>query len=206
MANEYITSSELKATLTLTSETYADADIAVAIEAASRALDKACGRRFWLDDVAATRYYERENNRLVVIDDLVTLTSVKTDPDGTGTYSGTWTENTDFVFHPFNASADSAPYTMIERLPAASNVLPSGPRRIQVIGIFGWADIPPQIIEATSVMSTRFLKRMREAPFGIAGMGYDGGAVLVPKVDPDMMTLISGLVRSPPGSHGMGLV
>lgn len=205
MANEYITSTALKKTLSLTGETYADDDITAAISAASRIIDQACRRRFWLDSSDQTRYYERTDSNLVVIDDLATLTSVKTDPDGTGTYSETWTQNTDFVFGPPNAAADGVPFVAIHRRSQGNYVLPRGERRIQVIGKFGWAAVPSQITQATTIFAARLLKRAREAPFSVVGLGFDGVAVRLPKVDPDIMVLIDGFVRSPVGANGMGL-
>ena len=215
--SDYVTSAALKKTLQLTGETYADDDVAAAISAASRAIDQACGRRFWLDAIDATRYYERASAVLVVIDDLATVTSIKTDPTGEGVFSEIWTENTDFVFGPQNAAADGVPYQTIYSLYAGSYVvpdgyttsgkyfLPSGPRRIQVIGKFGWPAVPAQVVTATSILAARYLKRLREAPLGIAGFGMDGTAVRVPKVDPDVMALLDGLRRGKVGSNGFGI-
>jgi len=202
---DYLTSAVLKATLSLSLETYADADITAAITAASRSIEKECGRRFWQDSAETTRYYERIDQDMVVIDDLSTITSVKTDPTGGGTYSETWTQNTDFVFGPPNAAADAVPWVAIYRLSAGSYLLPSGPRRIQVIGKFGWAAVPAEVVEATTIYAARLLKRAREAPFSVAGMGFDGTAVRIPKVDPDIAILLDGLHRSPVGANGMGI-
>ena len=207
MANEYITAAALKATLSLTGETYADADITAAIAAASKAIERACGRRFWKDAADVTRYYERVDDLMVVIDDLAAVTSVKTDPDGLGTYSETWTQNSDYVFGPENAAVDSVPWTAIYRItyPAADYLLPKGPRRIQVIGKFGWPAIPDQIPVATSKLAARLMKAMREAPLGIAGFGMDGAAIRIAKTDPDIGFLLEGLKRSPLGANGMGI-
>lgn len=216
MATDYISTATLKATLSLTGETYADADITAAITAASRSVDQACGRRFWLDSADVTRYYERTSMELVVIDDLATVTSIKTDPDGTGTYSETWTQDTDYVFGPPNAAADGLPFVAIHSLYSGTSAppgyftsgryfLPSGPRRIQVIGKFGWAAVPAQVVTATSLMAARLLKRLREAPMGVAGFGMDGATIRIPKVDPDVVNLLIGLQRSKPGANGMGI-
>lgn len=204
--SDYLTSAVLKATLSLSAETYADSDIATAITSASRAIDDECGRRFWEDPADVTRYYERTDVDLVVIDDLATLTSVKIDPDGMGTFSQAWTQNTDFMFGPENAAADGVPWTAIYRLPTSGSYLfPAGRRRIQVIGKFGWPAVPAQVVEATGIYASRLLKRAREAPFSVAGMGFDGVAIRIPKVDPDIAILLAGLHRSPVGANGMGI-
>ncbi len=215
--SDYVTSAALKKTLQLTGETFADDDVAAAISAASRAIDAACGRRFWLDAIDATRYYERASAALVVIDDLAMVTSIKTDPSGDGVYSETWVENTDFVFGPQNAVADGVPYQTIYSLHAGDYVLlagylssgryflPAGPRRIQVVGRFGWPAVPAQVVTATSILASRYIKRTREAPLGVAGFGADGAAVRIPRVDPDVMALLDGLRRGRVGANGLGL-
>lgn len=201
----YVSSSELKATLSLSAETYADADIATVISSASRGIEEACGRRFWKDANDATRYYERVAADMVMIDDLATLTSVKTDPDGGGAYSETWTENSDYVFSPQNAAADGVPFVSIHRLADSDYTLPVGPRRIQVIGKFGWPAVPAQVVTATSKIAARLLKGIREAPLGIAGFGMDGAAVRIAQTDPDIRFLLTGLHRGKVGSNGIGI-
>ena len=201
MANEYVTSAALKATLTLTGETFADADVAVAVESASRGIDELCERRFWLDaDALQVRYYDAISRDLVRIDDLVTLTSLVTDPGGDGTFEETWTVNTDYILTPMNAAADGRPYETITRHPSGDYLFPVlYPRAIKVTGKFGWSAIPPAIVEATTILAARLLKRSREAPFGITGMGLDGGAVHIARTDPDIKFLTAGLIRG-----GMG--
>lgn len=221
MANEYITPAQLKSTLSLdATDTYADADINMAISAASKAIERACQRRFWVDATDQVRYYERTNRIMVVIDDLVSVTSVKTDPTGQNNYSENWIEDTDYVFGPLNAAANGWPYETINRLfagnyigppndeyllPVGRYFLPLGPRRIQVTGKFGWPEIPDQVIEATTIFAARLLRRAREAPYSVIGLGFDGASIRIPKMDPDILSLLDGLRRHRPGSNGFGL-
>ena len=44
---------------------------------------------------------------------------------------------------------------------------------------------------ATKMLAARLLKRVWEAPLGIAGMGVDGIAVRVSRTDPDVMMLLA---------------
>ena len=99
--------------MNLSAESYADADIGAAITAASRMIDKTCGRRFWKDSADTTRYFERIDKELVLIDDLATLTSLKTDPDGDGSFAQIWTIAIDFVLEPANAVVNNEPFTLI---------------------------------------------------------------------------------------------
>jgi hypothetical protein len=197
VANEYATSSELKATLSLGSETFADADITLALTGASRAIDKLCNRRFYADaDVSQVRYYTPDDRRCLRIDDLVTLTSLTVDSNGDGTYEQTWTLNTDFVLKPLNAAADSEPWREIEIHPLGSYCFPCHlPRSVKVTGKFGWAAVPDAIKAATMMLSARLIKRAREAPFGVAGFGMDGAVVSIARNDPDVVGLVKPYMR-----------
>lgn len=198
MSNEYVTSTELKATLALTGTTFADADVAVAVEAASRDVDAICGRRFWADtDATQVRYYTPLTPVAVHTDDIVTLTSLVIDRDGDGTFDETWTENTDFTLEPLNAVADGWPRWIVRAHPRGSYTFPGLPRSVKVTGKFGWSAVPPAVEQATSLLASRFLTRARMAPLGIVQIGVDGGAGRVPRVDPDVMELLARYVRNP---------
>lgn len=204
-ANEYVTVSELTATLSLTGETFAEADITIAVYAASRAIDGICGRRFYADsDALQVRYYSPWDRELLVIDDLTTLGSVKTDPGGDGTFEETWTENTDFLLEPLNPElidgTNRKPWTLITRHPSGSYYFPTVyPRSVKVTGKFGWAVVPKPVSAIATVLASRIVRRMREAPFGVVGLGFDGGAVRIPKVDPDLALLLT------PYTRGLGI-
>lgn len=197
MADDYITTEELKYTSEMSGFSFADGDIINSIATASRAIDEHCGRRFWKDaDPQQVRYYNPTSWEYVRIDDLITLTSLQTDDDGGSDYANTWTEGTDFLLEPLNAPADGQPFTQIRRHPSSSFTLPTGyPRTVKVTGQFGWQEVPQQVKTATSILAVRLLKRMREAPFGIAGVGIDGVSVRIAPVDPDVRSLIQPYVR-----------
>lgn len=198
MANEYATSAELKATLELTGETFADADLALALTAASRGLDNVLGRRFWLDaDVNQVRYYSPRWPRLLPIDDLVTLTALATDDSGNGTFSTTWTLNTDFVLEDLNAAAAGWPYTQLAVHPRGNRVFPTWVRAARVTGRFGWPTVPDGIKEATMILAARLMRRSREAPFGVVAPGIDAAAAMhIARVDPDIKFLTQPFDRT----------
>lgn len=200
MANPYVSVAALKITMGLAAETFADADLTVAVDAASRGIDGVCNRRFWLDaDANQVRYYTPGSADWVAIDDLITATSLLVDKDGDGTFEETWTANTDFVLEPLNAAADSRPWTKICRHPASSRWFPYYyPRSVKLTGKFGWAAIPDPIVEATGILAAKLVKRSREAPFGIASIGLDGSAVRIARNDPDVMFLVSDYIRERP--------
>lgn len=193
--NEYATAAELKASISLSSETFADADISRALTAASRGVDNATDRRFWADTTAdKVRYYTPTSDR-VWIDDLVTLTTLEVDTGLNGSFSETWTVDTDFFLGPLNAAEDGWPYTSI-RVPAhSSRWLPADyPRTVKVTGKYGWPAVPDTVKHATMIIASKLVKRLREAPFGVIGDGEL--AMRVVREDPEVQFLLNPYRRS----------
>lgn len=186
----------LKETLSLTGETFADADVTTACTAASRAIDNACNRRFWKDTNAQTRYYTAQSWRVARIDDLADFTSLDTDQDGDGTYEESWTENTDFYFEPLNQEADGWPRTRVIVHPNQGIGWSQWPRGLKLVGKFGWDAVPGPITNATTILASMLLKRSREAPFGIVTFGLESGvAERIARTDPQVSMLIGPYVR-----------
>lgn len=195
----YVTRAQLKATLSLSGETFADADIDAALTAASRMVDGYCRRRFWADaDANQVRLYTPSLPGRVAIDDLVTLTALEEDLDLDGVYETPWVLGTDFVLAPANAAADGLPYTQVVVHPAGNRRFGSFryPNTIRLTGKFGWPAVPGEVVQATSILAGRLLKRAREAPLGVVVIGIESGAVgRVPSVDPDVRALLAPYVR-----------
>lgn len=200
MANEYATPAELKATLELSDYSFADADIELALTAASRAVEHIANRRFYQDpDAQQKRYYTPDDPCVLRIDDVIELTSVRTDDDGDGVFETTW-QPTDYVIEPLNAPTDGKPWTTLRVHPHSPLVFPCVPRSVEVTGRFGWPAVPEPIKEATIILATRLLRRAREAPFGVVGLpalegGFDGAA-RVAAADPDVIGLVRPYARN----------
>lgn len=195
----YMEIEELKGTLELQGTNFADRDVQDAILAASRAVDDFTGRRFYPDaDALQVQYYTPLVGSYVEIGDLLTLTSVKTDNDGDGTFETTWTQTTDFVLEPFNADdePEPEPWTLIRAAGRSSRRFRCHPRSLEVTGKFGWAAPPAAVKMATTLLASRLLKRSREAPFGIVSLGLEAGAGRIVRDDPDVVGLLSPYVRS----------
>lgn len=144
------------------------------ITAVSRWIDSNRGRRFYT--VSETRYYLADLDWLIDIDDLVSVTSIKTDPNGDATYTYTWA-STDYLLTPFNAVAKGQPYTHIETTPLGAFRFPVHPltttrrSRIQVTGAFGYSTIttvPQAIKEACLLVSMRVWGR-KDLLYGVSG-------------------------------------
>lgn len=184
--------------LEIKDESYMLHDLERSLATAHKTIDGACGRRFWADSSDQTRRYSSLSGDYIRIDDLHTLTSLKSDDGGDGTFENTWTENTDFNLEPLNAAADGKPWTAVRKHPAGSySFSTSYPRTVELTGRFGWPSVPDPIREATLILASKLFKRKREAPFGIfTGGGIEGVAVRLTRTDPDIPMLISNYVRT----------
>jgi hypothetical protein len=196
----YLTNEQLKATLELTGTTFAEDDVTAAIEAASRGIEGACNRRFYPDsDANQVRHYTPQTGSTCLIDDLITLTSLKVDRNGDGTYEETWTLNQWFVLEPNNADSDGRPWTRATVNLVWGRALPPWPRSVEVTGKFGWAAVPGAIVEAVTILATQLLRRAREAPFGVVAIGMDVGAVTrLAVTDPSVRFLVADYQRERP--------
>lgn len=197
----YVTDAALKATLSLTGESFADADVSAACSAASRAIDEACGRWFYVDPAATvTRLYTPIDWRTLPIDDLVTLSSLGIDRTGDGVYEEPWTLNTDFILNPPNAPIDGPgkPYESVKTRWNAGRFFPKQlENSVQMIGKWGWPSVPSEIVNATTIYAHRILRRSREAPFGIVFPGQgEAAAMRIGQQDPDVASLIRPYVKT----------
>lgn len=194
--NGYITLSELKSRLDITSATY-DSLLDAAIEAASRQIDAYTGRRFYRNATDETRYYTAtEPDLLLLPDDLGSLTSLATDDDGDRVYETTWA-STDYDLEPANAALDGQPYTAIRVTPLGRYTFPSTSRGVRLVGRFGYstlAAVPDAVAEAAAIQAARLFKR-RDSPFGMAGSPEFGVLRALPPLDPDVRALLAPFVR-----------
>jgi hypothetical protein len=200
-ASYYITAAQLKATADLADTSFANDDINAAIHAACREIDAATGRRFWLDpDNTSERLYTPDSARILMIDDVVDLQAVDIDRTGDGTFEESWTVGTDFVLRPANAAADGRPYEEIWTRRNRGRYLPCGLEdSVRVTGQFGWVAVPDVIVQATTILAGRLVRRSREAPLGIVTFGVEAeAAIRIARTDPDVAALISDLNRHTP--------
>lgn len=190
----YVELEQAKSAISLTGFNHADGDLQRALSSASRAVDDICGRRFYPDtDATSVRYFTARDVCSVAIDDLVTLTSLATDSTGDGVYEATWT-TTDYSLEPINAPTDGFPYTQIDRKMYGTRYFPVVQNGVKVTGKFGWAAVPPQVESATLMLAGRYMKRVREAPFGVVGVD---SMIRLARNDPDVLSLLSPLMRNP---------
>lgn len=172
-----------------------------AINSASRAIDALCGRKFWQDAAVVARYYRPRDAYSVIIHDIAVRTGVlvATDTTGDGTYLTSW-DSGDFDLEPRNAdvvaSGDTATAHSFTRLTAIDDkTFPLHDRRatLKVTAKFGWSAVPDEVNEACLLLATALWKR-KDSWSGVAGLS-DFGPVRIARQDPDVMRLLSGLIR-----------
>jgi hypothetical protein len=187
ITNGYCSLNELKASLRIT-DTVDDSLLELAVESASREIDSSCERTFY-NMGTATRYFVAQDAFYTEIDDLISITHLKTDPDGDGSYTITWSA-TDYQLEPLNGfvSGIVSPSTGIRAKDTYLFPVEEGEALVEVRGVWGWSATPVAVKQATIIMASRLYKR-NDSPLGVAGFG-DIGVVRVAKLDPDVEALI----------------
>lgn len=204
--NEYVSVEELKYTLEI-SGSRVDGNLALVAEAASRDVDDHCGRRFYTTVAAEQRYFtpDRWSRDMRYVDgdpvgayghtyldvgDLNSVTSVGVDTNDDGTFEQAWTVDVDYRMEPYNNPLDGKPWDRLVLTSSGGRSMPGYDHSIRIVGKWGWTTVPPAVKLATSMLATRYLKRQREAPFAVLGIGVDGVGVRVPSLDPDVERLL----------------
>jgi hypothetical protein len=173
----YCTVEALKSRLAITTTT-SDLELHAACFGASRWLEQYCQRTFSRTASNEVRTFETCNSyelALPEFNDLVSVTTLKTDSAGDGTYETTWS-STDYQLLPHNTSGPEAkPYTRIKAVGSYTFpwvYTPESARadRVQLTGVYGWPAVPHAIKQAAQLMAAELFRR-KDAPLGIAGEG-----------------------------------
>jgi hypothetical protein len=191
MANEYATRNELKTQMGIElADTSRDALLDKALTAASRGIDRATGRRFWLDATPTARIYRlharvvrEDDGNVLLVDDIGSITgiTVESAPVSGGSYSTV----TGYETTPDNALADGYPITGLLR---PNSIWGTSFTRIRVTARFGWPAVPDDIAQACLIQASRLYKR-KDSPEGIIGSA-EWGVRNLSRRDPDVWALI----------------
>lgn len=193
-APSYVSADELAAYMRINDDVDA-VQLAVAASAASRAVDRCCGRQFGQVASVEARVYEARFDRhrprpawVIDIDDLATTTGLVVSVGGTAV--------TDYTLEPRNAVAKGKVWTLLvfgpdaEAVPAASAGL-----EVDATGLWGWPAVPDAVTQASYLQGSRFMAR-RDSPYGVAGSPADGSETrLLAAVDPDVRVSLGDYVR-----------
>jgi hypothetical protein len=195
LVNAYATLAEVKAAARIT-DNIDDSLLETAIESSSRDIDAYTERVFFnTGATAVTRIYIPENIYLLETDDIISVTSIKTDTTGEGGFDQTWA-TTDYQLEPLNGLAGgiATPFTRVRAVgdylwpiyePRDIN---AGQASVEIVARFGFASIPTAIKQATILSSLRAYKRY-ESPTGVLGFS-DVGVIRIGRLDPDVERLV----------------
>lgn len=191
ITNGYVSLADVKKALRIT-DSIDDTILELSIEAASREIDGYCERQFF--QTAETRVFIPTDSFTCQIDDLVSLTTLKTSSQGEG-FDQTWAAD-DYQLEPVNGIAGGleTPYTRIRAI--GSYVFPTWEptnvnhyeATVQIAGTFGWATIPTAVKQAALLLALRQYRRY-DSPLGVAGFD-ELGVIRVGRIDPDVEKLL----------------
>jgi hypothetical protein len=197
MTQWYCSKEELKSRLSInpTSPDYTsfDFEIQMAIQTVTDWITSYTGRHFY--QINEIRTYRPDNVWTLLIDDIVTATSVDLDYDGDGVYEVHWTENVnyqlrryDYKYNAHNIGVARPRNYLQVTTGTTGNPLAGGQwlpwlwpftpqNRVQITGVWGWPQVPPNVTMAALILAADLYKS-KDAPWGVAGIG-DMGMVKV---------------------------
>lgn len=199
--DQYIDKEDLKSFIGL-SGTSQDNNIDLAINGASRLIDKYCGRHFYKPDSAFAKYFTPNNPFILDVPDIANTTNleVKLDTTDDGTYDTTITVDTDFYLNPLNIvdmDGDyNTPYNQLRIFDTRSNERfdPDIPKNVKITAFWGFNTVPDAVKMACTLQASRLWKR-KDAPFSTFGNSDVGEVELFSKMDPDAKQLIKGYIK-----------
>jgi hypothetical protein len=198
----YATLPEFKAWVTLT-DTVDDVVLSECLVAASRWIDEYTDTHFWQDGtvgvpVARTYVSCDPGCRCIDLDDLVSISTLKTDDAGDGTFETTWSAS-DFQLQPVNRPTGH-PFNRVEAIGSLTFPARTAPgsraNRVEITGVWGWAAVPAPVHTACQIEALKELKR-RFSPEGVAGFGEFGLVRISSKpVDPTVEQMLKPYTKT----------
>jgi len=182
------------------------------VTVASRSIDRHCGRHFYqvgTSEVPVARVFDSANGYTVELgayNDLVSVSTLKSDGVGSGVYGTTWGSG---VYQLLPAGATSRgpqpePFTSITLLAGNTfpTTVPSGRRGlVEVSGVWGWPSVPIEVKQACRILVAE-LAKLQDAPLGMLGSAEFGMSRIPPQKQRHVRDLLGPLVH--PGHVGIG--
>ena len=144
MTNAYADLTTLKsgAVLNITGASY-DTRLLELLEAVSRLMDRYCNRHFYV--LLATRKFDGKGASSLNLQDLISLTSLKTDDNADRIFETTWAP-TDYLLYPPNADPTrewGRPYTrvLVDTEAGTREAFPPGLQAVEIAGKWGYREV-----------------------------------------------------------------
>lgn len=207
IAFSYVSRTDFKSRLSITT-TNDDAKIDLLLQGVSQWVDKFTGRRF--QPYTATRYYTaRRGSVLDLPDDLLSITTLKHDENGDGTYEQTWA-STDYHLWPYDAATDEIPYTAIKVAPQGTRAFPAGqPKGVEIAGSWGYWDSRVSAVttlgaEISSTTATTLTAASGAALEVLQTIRIDSEQMFVTAISSNTVTVKRGVNGTTAATHSNG--
>jgi len=193
LENPYCTIEDLREHLKDSHERLDETLLERAINAACRAIERYCGRKFWLDPAPTVHHYRPVEPDLVAVHDIGSASDLVVQTLTGGGWE-TW-DPSDYTLEPLNADAAGGAYSWTRIAAAGGRSFPVGVQApaLRITAYHGWSQVPDDIVQA-AVLKAAALFRRKDAPFGIAGVG-DFGPVRITRRDVDVVELLGNFLR-----------
>jgi hypothetical protein len=134
-----------------------------------------------------------------MVDDLLSITTLKTDEDADRVYEITWSAS-DYDLEPYNAAVASppGPYTMIRVSPNGLYRFPKVHRGMEIAGSWGYATSTPEPIREACVMLSARLWKRKDTVLGASATGDLGGLTIRTPEDRDILGMLEVFRRIAP--------
>lgn len=152
MPNVYLSLDELKASAVAlglnVNSTAGDARLLGMLDGFSRQVDRYANRQFFV--TTGTKFYSGDNTTLLMVDDLVSVSTLQQDDNWDGTFNLGWTAS-DYHLGPYNADPTSVygnPYTWIEvnrNSNGSRDLFDRGRRNFLISGTWGYASVTTSV-------------------------------------------------------------
>lgn len=194
----YCSLEDVKAAARIT-DSIDDSLLELSIESASREIDSYTERVFYQTGSEGTpvaRVYVPQDSYVVETDDIISVSTLKTDSNGDGTFDTTF-DVSDFQLEPLNGLAGGieTPFTRIRAVGTylwpvyEPRNVDANQASVQVTGVFGFATVPTAVRQACILSALRQYKRY-ESPTGVLGFSDLGAVRVGTKLDPDVERMI----------------
>jgi hypothetical protein len=196
---DYITPDDLRAWIGSESTNNATA-VQLACTVASREIEQLCERYFWQDSAVRDQDFPVDDQWSCCVLDISTTTGlvVKTDDSYNGTYSTTWTINTDFTLEPRNPSAYGVTVPYTELRATGNRLFPPSVRQqrypVRITAKYGWSAVPDAVKQATRSAAAWWFQQ-KDAPDG--SIGIDGWGPRFVRDTPAVAKILGPYMKNP---------
>ncbi|MEV0151538.1 MULTISPECIES: hypothetical protein [unclassified Nonomuraea] len=170
----YITRDELKSWLKIPlADTLDDMELDAALAGATSSIDMATERTFNRDTTASpsatARTFRPMMRGLALVDDFYSTAGLIIRTEGGAT---TWAAD-DYLLEPRNGVYRGSPGWPYWKVRSLARDLDVGSYDLEVTALWGWAEVPAGIKQATRLLAADLFK-LKDAPLGVAGFGELG--------------------------------